>query len=140
MVCVVVGTFKKVSLVLLDAMAAGRVPKLARTSCIQQGRHKVEIGIAQAQLRHWLITASLRAIMACMLDRVTQRGEGAALVSKRKVVTLALEERMERERETQGLSKLSGRNVSRKGHIYLQWRKDSEGSLILFCYDILVGL
>ena len=101
-------------------MAASRVAKLARASGIQRGRHEVEKGIAQGQLRRWLSTASLRASMACMLDRVHQIGEGAALISKRREMTLALEERMERERETQWLSKLRGRNVLRKGHIFLK--------------------
>jgi len=65
-----------------------------------------------------------------MLDRVHQigegavrgqpSGEGAALSSKRREETLALEERMEREREVQWLAKTRGRNVLRKGHIYLQ--------------------
>ena len=55
-----------------------------------------------------------------MLDRVHQIGEGAALISKWREVMMALEERMERERETQWLSKLRGRNVLRKGYIYLQ--------------------
>ena len=67
LVCVVVGTFNEASadtLVLLDAMAAARVAKLARASGIQRGRHKVEKGNAQGQLRRWLSTASLRASMA----------------------------------------------------------------------------
>ena len=59
----------------------------------------MEKGLAQGQLRSWLSTASLRAGMACMLDGVHQIGEVAALISKRREETLALEERMERERE-----------------------------------------
>ena len=122
LICMVVRTFNEVStdtLVLLDAMAASRVSKLARATGLQRGRFEVEKGLAQGQLRRWLSTASLRASMACMLDRVHQIGEGAALISKRREETLALEERMEREREAQWVAKVRGKNILRKGHIYL---------------------
>jgi hypothetical protein len=123
LISVVVGTFNEVStdtLVLLEAMAASRVTKLTRATGQQKGRFEVDNGQAQGQLRRWLSTASLRASMACMLDRVHQIGEGAALISKRREETLALEERMEREREAQWVAKIRGRNILRKGHIYIQ--------------------
>ena len=69
--------------------------------------------MVQGQLRRWLSTASLRAAMACMLDRVHQIGEGAALISKRREEVLAVE------RNTQWLAKVRGTSLLRKGHIYL---------------------
>ena len=123
LLCLVVGTFNEVStdtLVLLDAMADSRVSKLARASGLQKGRFEAEKGLAQAQLRRWLSTVSLRAAMACTLDRVHQIGDGAALISKRREETMVMERRMAEEREVQWLAKTRGRNVLRRGHIYLQ--------------------
>ena len=58
--------------------------------------------------------------MACTLDRVHQIGEGAALISKRREETMVMERRMEEEREVQWLAKVRGKNVLKRGHIYLQ--------------------
>ena len=56
LICLVVRTFNEVSadtLVLLEAMAASRVSKLARATGLQRGKLEVEKGLAQGKLRRW---------------------------------------------------------------------------------------
>ena len=56
-----------------------------------------------------------------MLDRVHQIGEGAALISKRSEVTLALEERMENQREAQWVAMSLWQEFAEKGaHLFLK--------------------
>ena len=122
LICLVAGSFNELSedtLVLVDSMAASRISKLARTAGLQNKRFEEEKGMVEGQLRRWVSTASLRAAMACMLDRVHQIGEGAALISKRREEAMTMERRMDSERETQWLAKVRGTNILRKGHIYL---------------------
>ena len=79
LICMVVRTFNEVStdtLVLLDAMAASRVSKLARATGLQRGRFEVEKGLAQGQLRRWLSTESLRAAWPACWTECTRLGRG----------------------------------------------------------------
>ena len=75
-----------------------------------------ERGVIVGQLRRQLSTASVRAGSQCLLDRMHQCGEGAALASRRREYCHLLEERMREERELQWLSKLRGGQIVRKGH------------------------
>ena len=77
-----------------------------------------ERGVVVGQLRRQLSTASIRAASQCLLDRMHQCGEGAALAAKRREVNLVLEERMRGERELQWLAKLRGGQVVRKGQFF----------------------
>ena len=70
------------------------------------------------QLRRQLSTASIRAASLCLLDRVHQCGEGAALAAKRREINLVLEERMKGERELQWLAKLKGGQIIQKGQFF----------------------
>ena len=57
--------------------------------------------------------------MACLLDRVHQIGEGAALCSKMREAALLVEEQMRQEREAQWLARVRGRRMLRLGHIII---------------------
>ena len=63
------------------------------------------------QLRRQLSTVCIRAASQCLLDRMHQCGDGAALAARRREMNLVLEERMRVEREVQWLSKLRGGQV-----------------------------
>ena len=71
------------------------------------------------QLRRQLSTASLMAGKQCLLDRVHQCREGAALAGKRREYNSQLEERMNGERVIQWLSKLRGGQIVRKGQFLM---------------------
>ena len=65
------------------------------------------------------VNINLRAGMACLLDRVHQIGETAALTSKRRDADWQAELAMRRVREAQNLARARGRNLLRRGHIML---------------------
>ena len=120
---IVIGLFNEVSNdthSLVEAMAESRVKKLARASGLSVAKRAEEKGLAVAQLRRELSTCSLRAGMACILDRVHQVGEGAALCSKRRETVLAVEREMHQAREAQWLARVRGSHPLRKGHILRQ--------------------
>ena len=103
---------------LLDVMAESRVQKVAMSSGLSQGERAAEKGRAQGELRVQISTCSLRAGMACLLDRVHQIGETASLCSKRREAAWQAEEEMRRLREAQFLARVRGRHLlQRKGQI-----------------------
>ena len=77
---------------LIEKMADSRVALVSRKE--GRGMSDNERGVVVGQLRRQLSTASIRAASQCLLDRMHQCGEGAALASKRREVNFALEERM----------------------------------------------
>ena len=116
LVGLVVGQFNEVSddtHMLIEQLAESRVDVMVR----REGRQlsEQEKGLVVGQLRRQLSTASVRAASLCLLDRMHQCGEGAALAAKRREVHWHLEERMRAEREVQWLAKVRGGQVIRKG-------------------------
>ena len=119
LVGIVVGQFNEVSddtHTLIEQMADSRVNMVSRREGRQMSDQ--EKGIVVGQLRRQLSTACIRAASQCLLDRMDQCGEGAALAAKRREVNLVLEERMRGERELQWLAKLRGGQVVRKGQFF----------------------
>ena len=114
------GLFNEASsdtLMLLDAMATSRVTKLARESGLTSGQQEVEKGRVQGELRVQISLSSLRAGMACMLDRCHQIGDTAGLCSRRREVAWQTEVAMRRQREAQHLARVRGHHLLRRGHI-----------------------
>ena len=103
---------------LLDVMAESRFRKVAMTAGLDPGERAAEKGKAQGELRVQISTCSLRASMACLLDRVHQIGETASLCSKRREAAWQSEMEMRRLREAQFLARVRGRHLlQRKGQI-----------------------
>ena len=101
---------------LLEQMADSMVSMISRREGKQMSDQ--ERAVVVGQLRRQLSTASIRAASLCLLDRVHQCGEGAALAAKRREVNLVLEERMKGERELQWLAKLRGGQIVQKGQFF----------------------
>ena len=117
-----VGLFNEGSddtLQLLDAMASSRVQKVARSTGLTSAQQAAEKGKVQRELRVHLSLSSLRAGMACMLDRCHQIGETAGLCAKRREVAWRVEEEMRRGRQAQHLARVRGFHILRKGHIMM---------------------
>ena len=98
-------------------MADSRVRKLARATGLSYEQQAAEKGRVQGELRVQLSLASLRAGMACMLDRCHQVGETAGLCAKRRETSWRVEEEMRRVRQAQHLARVKGHHILRKGHI-----------------------
>ena len=116
----VTGSFNEASadtLMLLDIMATSRVDKLARATGLSSSKQEVEKGLVQGQLRVQLSLSSLRASMACMLDRCHQIGDTAALCTRRREVAWQTEKAMKKQREAQHLGRVRGHHMLRRGHI-----------------------
>ena len=116
---IVSGTFNEASsdtLMLLDLMAASRVDKLARATGLTSPQQALEKGRVQGELRVQMSLSSLRASMACMLDRCHQIGDTAALCTRRREVAWQVEKAMRRQREAQHQSRVRG-HMLRRGHI-----------------------
>ena len=114
------GLFNEASndtLMLLDAMATSRVTKLARETGLTSAQQEVEKGRVQGELRVQISLSSLRAGMACMLDRCHQIGDTAGLCSRRREVAWQTEVAMRRQREAQHLARVRGHHLLRRGHI-----------------------
>ena len=62
----------------------------------------------QGEFRVLVSLSSLRAGMACMLDRVHRIGETAELCTRNRVQVVQVEEAMRRQREAQHLSRVRG--------------------------------
>ena len=77
-----------------------------------------ELATVTGQIRRMLSTAIVRANAGCRLSRMCQVGEGADMGGKRRRATVAQEERMRRERESQWLAVKTGRNVVRRGQFF----------------------
>ena len=119
LVGLVVGQFNEVSddtHMLLEQMADSRVNLVSRREGRQMSDQ--ERAVVVGQLRRQLSTASIRAASLCLLDRVHQCGEGAALAAKRREFNLVLEDRMKEERELQWLTKLRGGQIVQKGQFF----------------------
>ena len=117
---IVIGLFNEASddtHQLLDTMADARVRKLARATGLSYEQQAAEKGRVQGELRVQLSLASLRAGMACMLDRCHQIGETAGLCAKRREASWRVEEEMRRVRQAQHVARVRGRHILRKGHI-----------------------
>ena len=120
LVGIVTGIFNEHSsdtLMLLDAMATSRVEKLARATGLTSPQKAVEEGRVRGELRVALSLSSLRASMACMLDRCHQIGDTAGLCAKRREAVVLVEEEMRRQREAQHLARVRGGHLLRRGHI-----------------------
>ena len=107
------------SLMLMDVMASARVDKVARATGLSSAQQAVEKGRVQGELRLQFSLSSLRAGMACMLDRCHQIGDTANLCSKRREVAWNTEEAMRRQREAQHLARTRGHHILRRGHIMI---------------------
>ena len=117
---IVSGLFNEASsdtLMLLDVMATSRVEKLARETGLTSPQQEVEKGRVQGELRIQLSLSSLRAGLACMLDRCHQIGDTAALCTRRREVAWEMEKAMRKQREAQHLGRVWGHHLLRKGHI-----------------------
>ena len=120
---IVAGLFNETSsdaLMLMDIMAKCRVEKLARASGLTSAQQEAEKGRFQGELRMLLSLSSLRASMACMLDRCNQIGDTAGLCNRRREVAIQVEEHMRRQREAQHLARVRGGHILRRGHIMIQ--------------------
>ena len=120
---IVAGLFNETlmdTLMLLDVMAKTRVEKLARATGLTAPQQEAEKGRVQGELRMLLSLSSLRASMACMLDRCNQIGDSAGLCTRRREVAVQVEEQMRRQREAQHLMRIRGSHNLRRGHIMLQ--------------------
>ena len=103
---------------LLDAMAASRVAYEERSTGLLAKDREARRGTHQGELRRQLATVTLRAGMQLLLSRLNQAGEGDRLNSKAHEWTLREEDRMREEREGQWASRVRGRTLLRKGHIF----------------------
>ena len=114
------GLFNEASndtLMLLDAMATSRVTKLARETGLTSDQQEAEKGRVQGELRVQISLSSLRAGMACMLDRCHQIGDTAGLCTRRREVAWQTKVAMRRQREAQHLARVRGHHLLRRGHI-----------------------
>ena len=119
LVGLVVGQFNDISNdthQLIDEMAKSRVEKVARLEGRQISGH--EKGQEVGQIRRQLSTTSIRSANMCLLNRVNQCGDGAALAAKRREVNLREEEHMRREREIQWICQTRGGPIIRKGQFF----------------------
>ena len=98
---------------LLEQIADSRVAGMTRRDGMQLAEH--ERGVVIGQLRRQLSTVAMRAGTQCLLGRMHQCGQGAAMAAKRREVNLKVEEMMRREREIQWLAKVRGGRLVRKG-------------------------
>ena len=95
----------------IEQMADSRVNLVSRREGRQMSDQ--EKGIVVGQLRRQLSTACIRAASQCLLDRMDQCGEGAALAAKRREVSLP-------ESELQWLANVRGGQVVKKGQFFQQ--------------------
>ena len=109
--------FPLTTLMLLDAMATSMVEKLARATGLTSPQQAVEEGRVRGELRVALSLSSLRASMACILDRCHQIGDTAGLCAKRREAVVLVEEEMRKQREAQHLARVRGGHLLRRGHI-----------------------
>ena len=122
LITIVVGKFNELSdggHFLIDAMAASRVAQEERSSGLLSKDKAARNGEVQGELRRQLATVNLRAGMQLLLGRLHQVGEGAKLTSKAHEWTLREEGRMRDEREGQWASRMRGRTLLKKGHIFV---------------------
>ena len=104
-------------MMLLDLMATSRVDKLARATGLTSPQQAAEKGRVQGQLRVQISLSSLRASMACMLDRCHQIGDTAALCTRRREAVWQVETAMREQREAQHLCRVRGHHMLRRGRI-----------------------
>ena len=117
---IVSGVFNEASadtLMLLDVMATSRVDKLATATGLSSPQQALEKGRVQGELRVQISLSSLRAGMACMLDRCHQIGDTAALCTRRREAARQVETAMRKQREAQLLCRVRGHHMLRKGRI-----------------------
>ena len=116
----VAGVFNEHSsdtLMLLDVMATSRVDKVARATGLTSPQQAVEKGRVQGELRVQLSLSSLRASMACILDRSHQIGDTAGLCAKRRDAVVQVEVAMREQREAQHLARVRGGPLLCRDHI-----------------------
>ena len=119
-VVIVAGMFNEHSsdtMMLLDVMATSRVDKLARATGLTSPQKAVEEGRVKGELRVQLSLSSLRAGMACMLDRCHQIGDTAGLCARRREAVVQVEEEMRKQREAQHLARVRGGHLLQRGRI-----------------------
>ena len=85
-----------------------------------QAKPETEKGRMQGELRILMSISSLRASMACMLDRCKQIGDTEGLCTRRREVAVQVEEQMRRQREAQHLARVREGHILRRGHILMQ--------------------
>ena len=73
--------------------------------------------LLRGELRVQLSLSSLRAGMACMLDRCHQIRDTAGLCARRREAVVQVEEEMRKQREAQHLARVRGGHLFRRGHI-----------------------
>ena len=78
-----------------------------------------ELAIITGQIRRLLSMAVVRANATCLLSRINQVGEGAALASKRREISRIQEDRMRLDRQAQWLCKIRRRAIVRRGKFFL---------------------
>ena len=101
---------------LIETMATSRESMVARL----EGRQMSDArkGMVVGQLRRMLSMTAVRANFDCLLSRMHQVGEGAAMGSRRREINVLQEERMRKERECQWLSMVRGGPLIRKGNFF----------------------
>ena len=98
---------------LISIMSKSRIRKVG----LSQGRtcNEKELGVITGQLRRQISTVVVRSNAQCLLDRMGQVGEGAAMASKRREYNLVGEEWIRRDREVQWTSRVRGAPIIRRG-------------------------
>ena len=98
---------------LLDDFGQSRL----RSMGLRQGTSEAarELGEVAGYLRRRLSTAVVRANDCCLLERMVLVGEGMGQAGRRRMWTRREEERARLEREAQWLTRITGRNLARRG-------------------------
>ena len=98
---------------LLDQLAESRVTSLG----LRKGTFEAnkELSLVTGYLRRRLSSATMRANVKCLLERLVMVGEGQGQAGKRREWARREEEQARLEREARWHEKVTGRNLSRRG-------------------------
>ena len=98
---------------LIDKMGESRIRSLG----LRRGGPGTakELGIVTGYLRRRLSSATMRANVKCLLERMVQVEEGQGQAGRRRLWARAEEHRGRLEREAQWLVRVTGRNLARRG-------------------------
>ena len=77
-----------------------------------------ELAIITSQLRWRISSATTRANFTCLLERMSQVGEGARRVETRRDWVWVEEEKMKRDRQVQWLSRVRGVGLEHRGRFF----------------------
>ena len=85
-----------------------------------RGGTEAELGLIVGQIRRMLSTTNVRAQAQCLLARMNSVGGGVGLAAKRRKWAAMEEEKMRKERLTQWVCRVRGRNIVRRGEFLLR--------------------